>query len=232
MIIYGTRSFKGKPVVLNNSCPNCNTTGQLVFQSAIRYFHIFWIPIFPFQKIVVGQCQHCKKVYDKKSFDSSLYSISNQLKQKQKYSIFHFAGLILIAGIIIWNILPDSEKTKKEKELNLINQQNDFQAKLNDPKVNDIFFVNTGDTTISGKTYRKSLVLKVINTQVDSIDFELSGLLKLDKKLSGNSYASMGLTDDCFSPENIYSNSIRESKNKISQKLILNDLSIYRIDRQ
>ena len=128
MIIYGKRSFKGKAVMLNNTCPNCNTAGQLVFQSAIRYFHIFWIPIFPFQKIAVGQCQHCKKVFDKKSFDPSLYSISNQLKEKQKYSVFHFAGLILIAGIIIWNILPDSEKTKKEKEMNLLNQQTEFMT--------------------------------------------------------------------------------------------------------
>jgi hypothetical protein len=230
MIIYGTKNFKGKSIISKNTCPNCNTSGQLVFQTAIRCFHIFWIPIFPIQKVVVSQCQHCKKVYNKSTFNSEMYSTANELKINQKYSILHFIGLIIITGLIIWAVLPETEKERQEKELKMAKQQEEFVSKLKNPTINDIFLVRYGDTTIKGKEYKKSLVLKVVKTSLDSIDFELSNFLKLDKKLGKNSYASMGITDDYFSPENKYRSIIRESKQKISKQLVLNNLTIYRIE--
>ena len=231
MIIYGTRSFKGKAVNSTITCPNCNTSGQMVFQSAIRYAHIFWIPLFPFQKIVVGQCQHCKKVYDKKIFDSKMYSISNELKGKQRFSVFHFTGLILISTLIIWSSWPESEAAKKEKELKKLQQQELFQSRLDNPQLNDIYYVKAGDTIVSGKTYRQSLVLKVIKADADSVGFEMSNLLKVDRKLSGNAYTSVASDEDFFAPENIYSDAIKESKARIAEKLILNDLAIYSVKR-
>jgi len=231
MIIYGTRSFKGKAVNSTITCPNCNTSGQMVFQSAIRYAHIFWIPLFPFQKIVVGQCQHCKKVYDKKIFDSKMYSMADELKQKQCFSVFHFTGLLIIAAFIIWGSWPESEASRKEKELKKLQQQELFQSRLDNPQLNDIYFVKAGDTIVSGKTYRQSFVLKVIKADADSVGFEMSSLLKVDKKLSGDAYASVASDEDFFAPENIYSNSIKESKTRIAEKLILNDLAIYSVKR-
>ncbi|HEV8514257.1 MAG TPA: hypothetical protein VGQ59_13335 [Cyclobacteriaceae bacterium] len=232
MIIYGTRGTNGKAVIVNSTCSACNTTGPFIFQTAVRYFHVFWIPLFPFNKIGVAQCQHCKKVYDKNSFDSSMQSTLTQLKQNQKYSIFHFSGLVLIAGIVVWSMLPESEKTKQERALNQARQEKMFQSKLDTPKINDIFFAKVGDTTINGKDYRRSLALRVTRTTNDSVYFELSNFMKIDKKLSGNAFASMPLKDNAFSPENIYSSSIREPKDKISKKLILNNLAIYSIDRK
>ncbi len=231
MIIYGTRSSKGKAVLSDIECPHCNTKGQMVFQSAIRYFHVFWIPFFPFKKVAVGQCQHCKKVYDKKSLEPSVFAKIQEVQQKQKYSVFQFTGLLIIAAIAIWVNIPESEKAKQERQQRLVQEQKVFEDQLNNPQVNDIYYVNAGDTAIKGKNYRKSYILKVINTQPDSIDLKLSALLKLDRKLIGNSYASKGLTDDYFTSENVYSGFIRKSKNEIAQKLMFDGLRIYKVDR-
>nr|WP_319398850.1 hypothetical protein [uncultured Carboxylicivirga sp.] len=231
MIIYGTRSFSGKAVQTNNTCPNCNTQGQMVFQSAIRYAHIFWIPLFPFQKIVVGQCQHCKKVYDKKTFDSRMFATADEVKQRQSFSVFHFTGLIIIAAFVVWGMWPESEASRKNREMEKQHQLELLQSKLDHPQVNDIYYAKAGDTLVSGKTYRQSFVLKVINSSADSVGFELSNLLKIDRKLVGNAYASVGEEDDYFAPENIYSNSVKESKERISKKLILDDFVIYQVKR-
>lgn len=236
LIVNGIRNYKGKVIVMVDTCPNCGTTGPMKLRSEVRCFHFYWIPFFPLRKVVSLQCQHCKKTFKEKDFEPSLKQFSIQLKKEQKYSIFHFTGIILIAGIIFWLFKPESEEYKRAQELSSKQQQHLFQSKLNAPQINDIFFVNVGDTSINKDNYRKSLVLKVIKIHNDTIIFQVSKLFKLDKTLgkkqSARFYLAEKSQDDFFSSENTSSYVIKESRNKIAKKKLLNDLPIHSVERE
>lgn len=67
MLIFGVKNkaIDSKPVDV--VCTECTRTEQRVhtFQ---KYFHIFYVPVFPLNRQSVLECQHCKKVSWKKSF--------------------------------------------------------------------------------------------------------------------------------------------------------------------
>lgn len=62
MIIFGTR---GKVVSGQRKqgivCPSCGKEEHTTY-GLLRYFHVFWIPVFPTLKQPVLECAHCKKV--------------------------------------------------------------------------------------------------------------------------------------------------------------------------
>lgn len=96
MIIFGTRG-----TVLNQQsqafdCPNCGGLGtvHIVFQA--RYFHIFWIPIFPTSKTGISQCSNCKQVLYPKEMPAKLQLAYQESYKLAKRPITHFLGLIVI----------------------------------------------------------------------------------------------------------------------------------------
>ena len=97
MIIFGLRSGSFKPVAVPAaSCGYCHSTGTVHLYFARRYFHIFWIPIFPAGKTGMSECSHCKQslrqVQMSPTLQNSYTAASRQVKTSPKY----FAGLILI----------------------------------------------------------------------------------------------------------------------------------------
>ncbi len=62
MIVFGTRgkvlAGKRKQGVV---CPSCGKEEHTT-SGVLRYFHVFWIPVFPTSKQPVLECAHCKKV--------------------------------------------------------------------------------------------------------------------------------------------------------------------------
>lgn len=60
MIIFGTRGTQvdGEPIE-NLTCPSCQHEG-MQSSGVIRYFHVYWIPMFPTKKEPVLTCPHCK----------------------------------------------------------------------------------------------------------------------------------------------------------------------------
>lgn len=227
MIIFGTKSSKGQTVQSNVLCTNCKTAGQIIFQTSVRCFHVFWIPFFPIQKIAVGQCQHCQKVYKSASFTPEMKTITNDLMKSQKLKARHFLGLLIIAFIILIQNLAMPRMNKKVEEMKA---KEEFLSKLNNPLANDIYYVKYGDTTIDNNLYKRSLIFKVYNVTGDTVNFNLSKLLKLDKKISGG-YISREITNDFFAEDNIYQRVIMETKTTLLNQKMINNLEIYRIER-
>lgn len=62
MIVYGWKNRKSKDFELKHSkCEACGETGKTGTISH-NYAHIYWIPLFPYKKIIETQCQHCEAV--------------------------------------------------------------------------------------------------------------------------------------------------------------------------
>ncbi|GEM_PF-661744 len=97
MIIFGTRS----KVLLNKAsravgnCGYCGTVNSIFGYKQINYFHIFWIPVFPYKSRIMTVCNHCRQVREQRSIDPQTMQ---QILQDglPKTSLGYFAGLIVL----------------------------------------------------------------------------------------------------------------------------------------
>lgn len=148
MIIYGSRNKEVAQQHSSHSCSHCNTPNATTLHVIQRYFHIFWIPMFPFGKIGASQCNHCKQVLPTKQMPSSLRSEYDQLKADAKTPLWMFLGLALLGALIV-SIAIDE---KKENEATA--------AHITHLQPNDLLKVKTDE----GYTY-----LKVVTVKGDTI---------------------------------------------------------------
>jgi hypothetical protein len=98
-----------------------------------RYFHIFWIPVFPYKKEAITQCNHCKQILNKKEFSSDLLSQYEEMKANIKKPYWQYIGAVLFAVLIISVIASIREDNKKDI------------AFLNAPEKGDIYQIRTTD---------------------------------------------------------------------------------------
>lgn len=62
MIVFGTRGKAiAGPRKQGVACESCGKDEHATY-GVLRYFHIFWIPVFPTMKQAAMECAHCKKV--------------------------------------------------------------------------------------------------------------------------------------------------------------------------
>lgn len=60
MIFFGSRSRTITGPDLMFPCDHCGHM-QHVVGGIQRYFHVYWIPVFPTSKDVIASCLHCKR---------------------------------------------------------------------------------------------------------------------------------------------------------------------------
>lgn len=115
MIIYGSKAVHLKTASSKTAtCPSCGTQGSLTFSVFRKHAHIFWIPLFPIGKKGVSQCQHCKNVLEMKEMPEPIKREYENLKSETKGPIWQFAGLGLIAILIVWGTYASEEDKKQE----------------------------------------------------------------------------------------------------------------------
>ena len=158
MIIFGTRTkvLTGKSQPAIGNCNYCGTAQSLFAYKQIKYFHIFWIPIFPYSAQIITICNHCKKLnYESEINPQTLQSLSAGTIRKTP--IGYFAGLmlmgLLVAAIAIAGI---SGAKKKEKY-------------LKDPKIGDVYELSYAK---DGKTMRT--LYRIANLTADSVTFDVN----------------------------------------------------------
>jgi len=108
MIIYGWRSTQVATEDIAETCPSCtnrNTLRMYVFQ---KYAHIFWIPFFPLGKSGASQCGHCQQVLKSKQMPSDVRLAYDNVAAKAKIPYWTFAGVAIIAIIIIISMFKGS----------------------------------------------------------------------------------------------------------------------------
>ena len=102
MIIFGSRSkvIQGEGVQ-GVACSNCESDHLHTF-GVLKYFHVYWIPTFPFSKQPGIECKNCKMTLIGKEVPMNL---SRQIKT----SIFTtvkliptFIGLIVFSSLVLY----------------------------------------------------------------------------------------------------------------------------------
>jgi zinc-ribbon family len=150
MIIYGHKATKtGHQSLFGTKCSNCNTKDSIEMYTFSRYFHIFWIPIFPYRKEAVTQCNHCKQVLNKKQFSADLLSLYDEMKMNIKTPYWQFIGIGLFAVLIIAITFSIKEDNKRDT------------AYLMAPKVGDIYEIKIA--------YKNYTLYKVSEVAADSV---------------------------------------------------------------
>ena len=109
MIIFGTRNKFLTAFNTEQTCGHCNT-GKLNLVYTISYFHVFWIPMFPFGKKGMTQCPHCKQILNAHELAPESRNYINNQKSNVKTPLTYFAGLILIGVLILFVTLLNAFK--------------------------------------------------------------------------------------------------------------------------
>lgn len=169
MIIYGWRSSSLKTEVPPSfTCPQCGEQGSTHIEVYSSYFHIFWIPVFPYSKKIGSQCASCNYAIDKSNAPEQLDQLFKQMKAQVRLPVWQFAGLILVALAILYGVFSSYQN---EQEL---------QSYLANPQVGDRYVVD------ADLGYYSTLI--VANLSEDSIYFkvneymtsELTGIDEID----------------------------------------------------
>jgi len=108
MIIYGTRSTNLKNGRITRvTCPHCSTETSMIYSVFGKYAHIYWIPLFPLNKLTFLECDHCRKTFKPKELPLDIQTKLKTEKEKDppKTPIWHFSLLLIILGIFGFSLI-------------------------------------------------------------------------------------------------------------------------------
>ncbi len=129
MIVFGTRGrIVPGPRKQGIVCASCGKEEHATY-GVLRYFHVFWIPIFPTARQPVLECVHCKKVLK-----------GNEVPERARKEIAEkvftrgrilptFTGLAIFAVLVAFAAAGSAERKKQEA------------AYLAQPAVGDVYVV-------------------------------------------------------------------------------------------
>lgn len=134
MIIFGTRASSYKSYSdTAYDCDHCGSKASVDLTFATRYFHIFWVPVFPIGKTGMSQCRHCKRALYRSQMPPQLQSGYNDARRRVKTPAKYFAGLIL-AGLFFTFACYAAFTSRRNS-----------QAWIQTPKVGDVYEVNDAE---------------------------------------------------------------------------------------
>lgn len=115
MIIFGTQTTKiaGEDVAI--TCAHCGTFNKIQLYIYQRYIHIFWIPIFPDNKIGLSQCSHCKQLLKYNEMPASYKTEIDTLNKNSKTPWWTFLGPLIVVAIIATGMTASFITNKKLK---------------------------------------------------------------------------------------------------------------------
>lgn len=116
MIIFGLRSGNTRQRELSSyDCSHCHTKQSVQFYFFVRYFHIFWIPVFPLYRSGGSQCSHCKQVLERSQMPPAMVHDYGIARKNVKIPLKFFSGLVIAAiflGAVILAVITDSNNTR------------------------------------------------------------------------------------------------------------------------
>ncbi|MGI4762391.1 MAG: hypothetical protein ACRYF0_16900 [Janthinobacterium lividum] len=154
MIIYGTngKHYATQPLV-GAACPACHAPEALQVGLVSRYAHIYWVPLFPYQKIAVTQCLSCQTSWAEKELAPALAPAVRAVKKRSTTPFWTWAGLAIIAAVSLFGYLHS------------ISDARDDEALLLSPHAGDIYTVRSD----SSRTYSLLKVRQVGGNVVELV---------------------------------------------------------------
>lgn len=153
IFIFGTRATTGDPIQTGQTCPACGTEHAIYMVPQQRYFHLFWIPLFPTSKQFTPVCSSCEAM-----FTTQKIPATSEVRSQFKTPKWTFAGLIAF-GLLIFALIVFVMAGS-------VSSDSDMKAKIENPQKGDIYHIK-----YSNKTYS---LLKVASFTPDSIYFHAS----------------------------------------------------------
>lgn len=166
MIIFGTKTklLSNSPENFLGDCNYCHTPKSLFAHKAINYFHIFWIPVFPYSFDIITICGHCKRVSYQPEIDSQTLGkirVNGMPKTPKKY----FAGILLIGFLFVAFIIAEIYSSGKTTNY------------LKNPRIGDVYKIklDVDDKPIY-------TLYRIANVTTDSVTFEMNDYEGTDRK--------------------------------------------------
>jgi MFS-type transporter involved in bile tolerance (Atg22 family) len=105
-IIYGSRKTSiGIFEPPFYKCPNCgelHTTYIIVYSI---YYHIFWIPVFPYQKDAIANCSACSFLRNEIKFGPNLIKEFEEKRKEYKHPWWAWSWVIIFLALILTIII-------------------------------------------------------------------------------------------------------------------------------
>jgi hypothetical protein len=130
MIFFGTRGRTTQSQTVNGI--TCSSCGGISHEATgvQRYFHLYWIPVFPTSKNIFVECTHCKLAQEGKELPEMILNNVEATIFQNKSILPLFTGSILIACLIIWGSIMNDQTQKKENQY------------LDNPLVADVYVID------------------------------------------------------------------------------------------
>ena len=108
LVIFGSRKTTIGLDEFQIRCPSCETSSYADIMIFSKYYHIYWIPIFPFEKEANVICQNCGAKQYERPFNALLVANFSEIKNKFRHPWFTYIGIgifsLMILGVIITGI--------------------------------------------------------------------------------------------------------------------------------
>ncbi len=96
------------------TCPNCFEEDTLYAEIFPRYFHVYWVPVFPIGKYALAQCDNCGHVIQQRDFPEELKPQIKESKKSIKLPLKYFTGSILITLFLIYGFIRRSQVNNRD----------------------------------------------------------------------------------------------------------------------
>ncbi|MCC3159034.1 hypothetical protein LJ737_17455 [Hymenobacter sp. 15J16-1T3B] len=155
MIIYGTNGSHVRTEPLPGaSCPACRTANEMQVSVFSRYVHIYWVPLLPYGKPAVAQCQRCQADWELKQLPPEAEALKQAVRARKKATRapwWQWSGAAVLALAGIWT--ADAA----------IRDGHDNEAFLAAPQVGDIY-------TLRDDSTHNYTLLKVVQAQANTVE--------------------------------------------------------------
>ena len=230
-MILGTITKTGTLNKITCNCPKCGQNEEFTFQITTKFFHFLRLRCFPFEKSEICQCNNCQTIYNASNFTTEMRLLVRELRKREKNTFFNYLGLVAIFCIIVWFNLPQSESEKKRiKELN-DGIKKEFVAKIQNPKYNDVYYLQKKDTIINNQEFAPTSFLVVKEITKDSLTFNLCKYEELAEK-NGKVTIREGFKKQYYDSSNLFHSKIRIDRKQILKDTTISNFKIYNIDRE
>ena len=161
MIVFGTRGkvVKG-PQKRGVPCAACGMDVHQTF-GVLRYFHVFWIPMFPTLKQPGMECLHCKKALVGKELPERVRKDVAAMLFTKRRVLPTFAGAILVGLLAIPVAYGSAQQTAREA------------AYLEAPAVGDCYVVRLAGFVKNPDSKHPYGVLRLAKVASDHLELRL-----------------------------------------------------------
>lgn len=83
-------------------CHNCGHIGQTFVRKFLRYWHIWFIPMFPFKLWKEYECVRCEFSNDSKNLTFKVKNYYDDFQPKKVLPLWTFTGFLSVLGFLIW----------------------------------------------------------------------------------------------------------------------------------